>query len=260
MSKFEVFNDEQQLFRRIDQLRMDDIKDEDITVVADEKLDSHSIIYYTSVNFIKSHGTLWDRFASKFGDNDGSGRVKDHLNLSEADQAKYDNALAEGGILLFVNGLTHTEEVEEVEAPHDEAADNAIDESRSEDEDTKTNTDSISDDEEKRSDEMIQTAEGPTLTKEYDGITVTTKTDDKKDTPVNEIKTDGDTHRIDMSTYVTDYDETLELEEEEVQHARVDAILEEKEEIEEERNHYHTVKDNVVNMNPEEDESGVRQG
>src|SRR5699024_40502 len=116
-------NNEQHHVIRIYQHQMDDIKYNHITVIADEKLDSHSIIYYTSVNFIKSHGTLWDRFASKFGDNDGSGRVKDHLNLSEADQAKYDNALAEGGILLFVNGLTHTEEVEEVEAPHDEAAD-----------------------------------------------------------------------------------------------------------------------------------------
>src|SRR5699024_12512352 len=108
MSKFEVFNDEQQLFRRIDQLRMDDIKDEDITVVADEKLDSHSIIYYTSVYFIKSHVTLWDRFAAKFADNDVSGRVRDQPNLSRAAQAEHDDALGEGGILLLVYLLTRS--------------------------------------------------------------------------------------------------------------------------------------------------------
>src|SRR5699024_9938394 len=98
------------------------------------------------------------------------------------------------------------------------------------------------------------------VTKDYDGITVTTEVAEKKEKPVNEIRTDEDTHRIDMSTYVTDYDEELELEEEEVQHAKVDAILEEEEEEEAERNYYHTVKDNVVNMQPEEDEYGIRQG
>src|SRR5699024_8468993 len=126
---------------------------------------------------------------------------------------------------------------------------------------------------------MIKEKERETVTKDYDGITVTTEVAQKKEKPVNEIRTDEDTHRIDMSTYVTDYDEELELEEEEVQHAKVDAILEEEEEKEEEvqqakvdaileeeeekeeeRNYYHTVKDNVVNMQPEEDEYGIRQG
>ncbi len=259
MSKFEVFDDEQQLFRRIDQLRIDDIKDEDITVVANDRLDNHSIIYYTSVNFKKSHGTLWDRFASKFGDDDSSsgGRVIDRLNLSGADKAKYDKALDDGSILLFVKGLSHTEEVQEAREDDTDSAAEAADEAA---EETKNDTESISDDEEKRSDEMIVTPEGPTLTKEYDGITVTTEAVEKKETPVNEIKTDGDTHRIDMSTYVTEYDEELELEEEEIQHAKVEQVIEEEEETIEEKNQYHTVKDNVVNMNPEEDEEGIRQG
>src|SRR5699024_11428424 len=91
-------------------------------------------------------------------------------------------------------------------------------------------------------------------------FTVTTEEVEKKETPVNEIKTDGDTHRIDMSTYVTEYDEDLELEEEEIQHAKVEQVIEEEEETIEEKNQYHTVKDNVVNMNPEEDEEGIRQG
>ncbi len=257
MSQFEVFNDEEQLFRRIDQLRIDDIKDEDITVVSDDKLDNHSIIYYTSVNFKKSHGTLWDRFASKFGDDDAGTRVMDQLNLSGDDKVKYDKALDEGSILLFVRGLSHTEEVEEA---HENSADSSTDESREAAEDTISKTGSISDDEEKRSDEMIKEKERETVTKDYDGITVTTEVAQKKEKPVNETRTDEDTHRIDMSTYVTDYDEELELEEEEVQHAKVDAILEEEEEKEEERNYYHTVKDNVVNMQPEEDEYGIRQG
>ena len=255
MSKFEVFNDEEQLFRRIDQLRIDDIKDEDITVVSDDKLDNHSIIYYTSVNFKKSHGTLWDRFASKFGDDDTGTRVTDQLNLSGDDKVKYDKALDEGSILLFVKGLSHTEEVEET---HEDDTDSAKDESPEAAEDTKSKTDSISDDEEKRSDEMIKEAERQTVTKDYEGITVTTEVDEKKEKPINEIKTDDDTHRIDMSTYVTDYDEELELEEEEVQHAKVEVVMEEEKEVE--RNYYHTVRDNVVNMQPEEDEDEIRKG
>ena len=257
MSQFEVFNDEEQLFRRIDQLRIDDIKDEDITVVSDDKLDNHSIIYYTSVNFKKSHGTLWDRFASKFGDDDTGTRVTDQLNLSGDDKVKYDKALDEGSILLFVKGLSHTEEVEET---HEDDTDSAKDESPEAAEDTKSKTDSISDDEEKRSDEMIKEAERQTVTKDYEGITVTTEVDEKKEKPINEIKTDDDTHRIDMSTYVTDYDEELELEEEEIQHAKVEAVMEEEEEKEVERNYYHTVRDNVVNMQPEEDEDEIRKG
>lgn len=260
MSQFEVFNDEEQLFRRIDQLRIDDVKDEDITVVSDDRLDNHSIIYYTSVNFKKSQGTLWDRFASKFGDDDAGTRVTEQLNLSGVDKVKYDKALDEGSILLFVKGLVHTEEAEKT---HEDSADSSNDDSREAAEDTEDTidkTDNISDDEEKRSDEMIKEKERETVTKDYDGITVTTEAAEKKEKPVNEIRTDEDTHRIDMSTYVTDYDEELELEEEEVQHAKVDAILEEEEEKEEERNYYHTVKDNVVNMQPEEDEYGIRQG
>ena len=257
MSKFEVFNDEEQLFRRIDQLRIDDIKDEDITVVSDDKLDNHSIIYYTSVNFKKSHGTLWDRFASKFGDDDTGTRVTDQLNLSGDDKVKYDKALDEGSILLFVKGLSHTEEVEET---HEDDTDSSKDEPREAAEDTKNKTDGISDDEEKRSDEMIKEAERQTVTKDYGGITVTTAVDEKKEKPVNEIKTDDDTHRIDMSTYVTDYDEDLELEEEEIQHAKVEAVMEEEEDKEVERNYYHTVKDNIVNMQPEEDEDEIRKG
>lgn len=257
MSKFEVFDDEQQLSRRIDQLRIDDIKDEDITVVSNDRLDNHSIIYYTSVNFKKSHGTLWDRFASKFGDEDSSGRVIDQLNLTGADKAKYDKALDDGSILLFVKGLSHTEEVEE---PPEDDTDSVTEEPRDAAEETKIETDSISDDEEKGSDEMIVTTEGPTLTKEYDGITVTTEAVENKETPVNEIRTDGDTHRIDMSTYVTQYDETLDLEEEEIQHAKVEEVIEEEQEEQEEEEQYHTVKDNVVNMSPEADEEGIRQG
>ncbi|SDK75955.1 general stress protein [Lacicoccus qingdaonensis] len=257
MSKFEVFDDEQQLSRRIDQLRLDDIKDEDITVVANDRPDKHSIIYYTSVNFIISHGTLWDRFASKFGDEDTSDRVMDKLDLSGADKAKYDKALDDGSILLFVKGLSHAEEVEEAS---EDDTNTAMEESSETAEDTENNTDNISDDEEKGSDEMIVTTEGPTLTKEYDGITVTTEAVENKETPVNEIRTDGDTHRIDMSTYVTQYDETLDLEEEEIQHAKVEEVIEEEQEEQEEEEQYHTVKDNVVNMSPEADEEGIRQG
>src|SRR5699024_12516854 len=103
------------------------------------------------------------------------------------------------------------------------------------------------------------TTEARTLTKEDDRTTGNTESVEKKETFVNEIITDGDTNRIDLSNYVSEYDEESGLEKEEIQHTKVEQVIEEEEETIDEKNQYHTVKDNIVNKNPEEDEEGINQ-
>lgn len=103
MKKFEVVNEETSVLRLIDKLRIEDVKDNSITVVYKEGF-KHSTLRYAEVNFKKSSGNLWDRFVAKVGDSAAEKRVFNALDLSQDEREKYQSLVDNGAFLVFVEG------------------------------------------------------------------------------------------------------------------------------------------------------------
>lgn len=128
MNKLEVFNDEIQVLRHIDQLRIKDVKDEDITVVYKDGFRRHTL-RYPHVNFKKANGTLWDRLVAKVGDQNSEARVFNELNLTEEEVNKYQDTVDNGAFLLFVSGasleaLDTAEDTQQHETTEEESVEN----------------------------------------------------------------------------------------------------------------------------------------
>lgn len=104
MNKFEIFDNEFQVLRRIDKLRIEDINDENIVVIYKDGF-KHQTLRYSNVNFKKSNGNLWDRLMARIGDDTGEDRVFNSLNLTSEESEKYQEIVENGAFLLFVSGM-----------------------------------------------------------------------------------------------------------------------------------------------------------
>lgn len=104
MNKFEIFDNEFQVLRRIDKLRIEDINDENIVVIYKDGFE-HQTLRYSNVNFKKSNGNLWDRLMARIGDNTGEDRVFNSLNLTSEESKRYQEIVENGAFLLFVSGV-----------------------------------------------------------------------------------------------------------------------------------------------------------
>ncbi len=102
MRKIESYGDEQELLSRIEQLKMDGVQEESITVVSKESLEGSSF-GYTNVNFKSATGTAWDKIVSFFSSEKPEERVVSSLNLSDSEQQEYKDKLESGKILLYVH-------------------------------------------------------------------------------------------------------------------------------------------------------------
>ncbi|SOC43560.1 DUF2382 domain-containing protein [Salinicoccus kekensis] len=105
MSKIEKFKSEQELVGRIEQLRAEGVRDDEITVFSQDSLENTSL-NYTDVNFKDAEGSAWDKFAAFFTSEEPEERVMKDLNLSESEQQEYINAMQAGDILLYVEDAT----------------------------------------------------------------------------------------------------------------------------------------------------------
>lgn len=105
MSKIEKFKSEQELVGRIEQLRADGVRDEDISVFSRDSLENTSL-NYTDVNFKNAEGSAWDKFAAFFTSEEPEERVMKDLNLSESEREEYVSAMQDGDILLYVSEST----------------------------------------------------------------------------------------------------------------------------------------------------------
>lgn len=105
MSKIEKFKSEQELVGRIEQLRAEGVRDDEITVFSQDSLENTSL-NYTDVNFKDAEGSAWDKFAAFFTSEEPEERVMKNLNLSESEQQEYINAMQAGDILLYVEDAT----------------------------------------------------------------------------------------------------------------------------------------------------------
>ncbi|WP_411843061.1 general stress protein [Salinicoccus sp. HZC-1] len=102
MRKIESFGNEQELLGRIEQLKIDGVQEESITVVSNEALNGSSFDY-TNVNFKSADGTAWDKIVSYFSSEEPEERVISSLELNDQEEQEYRSELENGRFLLYVN-------------------------------------------------------------------------------------------------------------------------------------------------------------
>ncbi|WP_462421331.1 YsnF/AvaK domain-containing protein [Salinicoccus sp. Marseille-QA3877] len=105
MRKIETFVTEEELLRRIEQLKAEGVEENAMTVVADKDL-AGDALNYTEVNFKAAEGSAWDKIASWFTEDEPEDRVMSDLELSAEEEAEYKSALDRGEFLLYINNRT----------------------------------------------------------------------------------------------------------------------------------------------------------
>lgn len=100
MSRFEKFATEQDLMKRIEQLRTEGFEEADITVISSQQLES-AYLKYKSINFKNSEGTTWDKFISMFSDDDPKDKVLGGFDITDSEKEHFKYALDRQEILLL---------------------------------------------------------------------------------------------------------------------------------------------------------------
>lgn len=103
MRNIETYQNEDELLGRIEQLKIDGIQEESITVVSKNTLEKSSF-EYTNINIKSAEGTAWDKIVSFFSSDDSEDRVIAGLDLDNQEEQKFKDELDRGNILLYVNG------------------------------------------------------------------------------------------------------------------------------------------------------------
>ncbi|HJG32601.1 MAG TPA: general stress protein [Jeotgalicoccus aerolatus] len=101
MTTIEIYSNTDALSDKIYELRAEGVKDSNMTVVAKDRFKA-TFLRYTRVPFKKADGTMWDKVAAKFLDENSKARVAKQLNLTGEDYSKYRDAVDNGDILLLV--------------------------------------------------------------------------------------------------------------------------------------------------------------
>lgn len=114
MTTIEIYSNANELSDKIYGLRAEGVKDSNMTVVAKDRFDA-AFLRYTRVPFRKADGTMWDKIAAKFLDENSKERVAGQLNLTGEEHSKFRAAVDSGKILLLVRS-------EEEKVKQDEAA------------------------------------------------------------------------------------------------------------------------------------------
>lgn len=100
MSHFEKFAAERDVIKRIEQLRADGFRDDEITVISRHKLE-YAYLKYRDVNFKDAEGTTWDRFISMFSNDDPEDKVLGDFDITDSEREHFKEALGRGEILLL---------------------------------------------------------------------------------------------------------------------------------------------------------------
>lgn len=101
MTTIEIYSNIDELSDKIYELRAEGVKDSNMTVVAKNRFKA-TFLRYTKVPFRKADGTMWDKVAAKFLDENSEERVLGQLNLTGDDHQKFKTAVDNGDILLLV--------------------------------------------------------------------------------------------------------------------------------------------------------------
>ncbi len=109
MSRFEKFAAERDVIERIEQLRADGFRDDEITVISNRKLE-YAYLKYRDVNFKAAEGNTWDKFVSMFSNDDPKDRVLGEFDITDSERAHFKDALDRDEILLLKAGYGVPEE------------------------------------------------------------------------------------------------------------------------------------------------------
>lgn len=102
MHNIETYQSEDELLGRIEQLKIDGIQEESITVISKNPLEKASF-GYTNINIKSAEGTAWDKIVSFFSSDNSEDRVIAGLDLDNTEEQKFKDELDRGNILLYVN-------------------------------------------------------------------------------------------------------------------------------------------------------------
>lgn len=125
MTTIEIYSNTSELSDKIYTLRAEGVKDSNMTVVAKERFTA-AFLRYTQVPFKKADGTMWDKAAAKFLDENSEERVASQLNLTDGDHAKFREAVDSGKILLLVRSEEEKVKQDEDAADNPETQEQAI--------------------------------------------------------------------------------------------------------------------------------------
>lgn len=104
MNSIETFSTEQEVIKRIDELKSEGVDENQITLVAGHDLDAGGAFEaYSGVKMKNSEGSAWDKVVSFFTDDQPEERVAESLDLTASEEEEFMRSLDAGKILLYVD-------------------------------------------------------------------------------------------------------------------------------------------------------------
>lgn len=104
MDSIETFATEQEVIKRIDELKAEGADENQITLAADHDLEAGGALEaYSGVKMKSSEGSAWDKIVSFFTDDQPEERVAESLDLTASEEQEFMKALDSGKILLYVD-------------------------------------------------------------------------------------------------------------------------------------------------------------
>lgn len=104
MTHIYLFNSEESLTKKIDELKIQGISSSDMTVSFNNRPDN-VFRNYRDIEFVKADGSFWEKLVGKVFDRDSTDLVARRFDLNERELAEYKKGVNSGQIVLLVKGL-----------------------------------------------------------------------------------------------------------------------------------------------------------
>ncbi|TVT28978.1 DUF2382 domain-containing protein [Salinicoccus cyprini] len=105
MGRIESFASETDLLGRIEHLKLNGTREDQMTVISRESLEGTKL-EYLEVNKKSTEADTWDRIVAWFADEDPEQQVMNSMQLSPKEQEEYKSALMDGKLLLHIDERT----------------------------------------------------------------------------------------------------------------------------------------------------------
>ncbi|GAB3064274.1 DUF2382 domain-containing protein [Salinicoccus sesuvii] len=105
MGRIESFTSETDLLGRIEHLKLNGVREDQMTVVTKKSLEGTKL-EHLNVNTRSTEVDTWDRVVAWFADEDPETQVMQSMQLTPTEQEEYKSALMNGELLLHVNDDT----------------------------------------------------------------------------------------------------------------------------------------------------------
>lgn len=105
MGRIESFASETDLLGRIEHLKLNGVREDQMTVVTNESLEGTKL-EHLNVNTRSTEVDTWDRVVAWFADEDPETQVMNSMHLTPEEQEEYKSALMDGKLLLHIDDGT----------------------------------------------------------------------------------------------------------------------------------------------------------